>query len=127
MPYRIDHVHLRSRDAVAASVFYVEKLGAREIRRDGAPVTRVVLDLGGLHLFIEQAPEDTAPGAKAPHLGLEHIGFAVDDIEATFAELKAKNLDIVSGINDVKPGLRTIFITGPDGVLIEFLKRDFAL
>ncbi|GEP11936.1 VOC family protein [Methylobacterium gnaphalii] len=127
MPYRIDHVHLRSRDAVAAGSFYVEMLGAREIRRDGSPVTRVVIDLGGLYLFIEQAPEDIAPAARPPHLGLEHIGLAVDDIEATFAELQKKKLDIVSGINDVKPGLRTIFITGPDGVLIEFLKRDFAL
>ena len=55
--YRCDHVHLRSRDAVAAGAFYVEILGAREIGREGVPVSRVILDIGGLTLFIEQAPD----------------------------------------------------------------------
>lgn len=125
MQCRCDHLHLRSRDAVAAASFYESVLGAREIRRDGAPaVQRVTLDLGGLTLFIEQAPDDIAGASTPPHLGIEHIGLAVDDIEATYAELGHRNAAIVSGITDVRPGLRVVFIEGPDGVRIELLQRS---
>ncbi|KQP10089.1 glyoxalase [Methylobacterium sp. Leaf99] len=124
--YRCDHVHLRSRDAVAAGAFYVEILGAREIGREGVPVSRVILDIGGLTLFIEQAPDGLAPSAQAPHLGIEHIGLAVEDIEATHADLRRRNATIVSGITDVRAGLRVLFIEGPDAVRIEFLQRSDA-
>lgn len=124
IPCRLDHVHLRSRDAVAAASFYVDLLGAREIRRDGVPdVTRVTLDLGGLTLFIEQAPDGIAPAARPPHRGIEHLGLAVDDIEAAMSELRRRDATIVSGITDVSPVLRVIFIEGPDGVRIELLQR----
>lgn len=123
--YRCDHLHLRSRDAVNAASFYVSVLGARETGRDGAPsVSRVTLDLGGLTLFIEQAADGLADAAKPPHLGIEHIGLAVDDIEATYASLRHRDVVVVSGITDVRPGLRVIFIEGPDGVSIELLQRS---
>ncbi len=67
MHYACDHVHLRSRDAVRAAAFYVATFGAREVKRVGAdPVQRVVLDLGGLTVFIEQAPAETAPAGRRP-------------------------------------------------------------
>ncbi|KQT99166.1 glyoxalase [Methylobacterium sp. Leaf469] len=119
-----DHLHLRSRDALAAGAFYVDKLGAREVGREGSPVSRVILDLGGLTLFIEQAPEGLPPAAPAPHLGIEHIGLGVLDIDATYAELRRRGVTIVSGITDVRPGLRVVFIEGPDAVRIEFLQRS---
>ncbi|WP_336491005.1 VOC family protein [Methylobacterium nigriterrae] len=88
MSYRCDHIHLRSKDAVAAAAFYVETLGAREIRRDGSSVaSRVTIDLGGLILFIEQAPEGLGASPEPPRLGIEHIGLAVEDIEATMNRL----------------------------------------
>ena len=77
--YRCDHLHLRSRDAAAAAAFYVEALGARETAR--MPVRdrlRVILDLGGLTVFIEEVPADTAAAPPAPFVGIEHIGLAVD-------------------------------------------------
>lgn len=123
--YHCDHLHLRSRDAVAAEAFYVEMIGAREIGREGFPtVSRVIIDIGGLTLFIEQAPDSLPSSAEAPHLGIEHIGIGVPDIEATFAVLRGRNATVVSGITDVRPGLRVIFIEGPDGVRIEFLQRS---
>lgn len=127
MGYRCDHIHLRSRDAVAAARFYCEVLGAREVRRDGAPeVSRVTLDLGGLAVFIEQAPADTGPAAVPPNLGIEHIGLAVEDIDAAMADLRRRGVAIVSGVTDVRPGLRILFLDGPDGVRIELLQRSAA-
>lgn len=123
MDFRIDHVHLRSRDAVAAAGFYVDRLAAREVRREGAPPSRVVLDLGGLTVFIEQAPADLAPPAKAPHLGIEHIGLGVADLDATLADLRARGVPILVEAKAMRPGLRIAFIAGPDDVRIELLER----
>ena len=77
------------------------------------------------HHHLERPP-GLAPSAQAPHLGIEHIGLAVEDIEATHADLRCRNATIVSGITDVRPGLRVLFIEGPDAVRIEFLQRSDA-
>ncbi|GJE69016.1 hypothetical protein CHKEEEPN_0539 [Methylorubrum podarium] len=124
MNVRCDHVHLRSRDAVAAARFYVDLFGAREIRRDGSPVvSRVTIELGGLTVFIEQAPEGTTPASAQPHLGIEHIGLGVEDIEQAYEHVRRHGIEIISGINEVNPRLRTVFIKGPDGAVIELLQR----
>ena len=124
MQYACDHVHLRSRDAVKAGAFYVETFGATEVERVGAdPVQRMVLDLGGLTVFIEQAPADLAPPATAPHLGIEHIGLGVADIDATMADLRTRGVTVLVETKVMRPGLRVAFIDGPDGVRIEILER----
>ena len=89
---------------MSAAGFYVETFGARELTRDGgATVTRVVLDLGGLTLFIEHAPE-AGPSATPPNRGIEHIGLAVDDLDGTVADLKRRGIAFVIDITDVRPG-----------------------
>lgn len=123
MDFHIDHVHLRSPDPVRAAAFYVDKLAAREVRREGTPLSRIVLDLGGLTVFIEQAPADLAPPAKAPHLGIEHIGLGVADIDATLADLRARGVTVLVDTKVMRPGLRIAFIDGPDCVRIELLER----
>ncbi len=47
---------------------------------------------GGLAVFIEQATEEANLPLTTPCLGLEHIGLAVEDIEAAVAELKGKGV-----------------------------------
>ncbi|MDP4021799.1 VOC family protein [Methylobacterium sp. NEAU 140] len=127
MTYRCDHVHLRSRDAVAAAGFYVAMFEAREVARVGAdPVQRVVLDLGGLTVFIEQAPPETNPAATTPCLGIEHIGLRVEDIEAALGDLTGRGVVVRTPITERGPGLRIAFVEGPDGALIELLERKAA-
>lgn len=127
MQYTSDHLHLRSRDAVKAAGFYVETFGAREVKRVGDdPVQRVVLDLGGLTMFIEQAPDEIAPATPTPCLGIEHFGLRVADIEAAMADLRARGVPVKTGITARGPGLRIAFVEGPDGALIEILERSAA-
>lgn len=124
MQYVCDHVHLRSRDAVRAAAFYVETFGARETGRvGGEPVQRVILDLGGLTVFIEQASAETAPAAHTPCLGIEHLGLRVADIAAAMADLTARGVPVRTGITERSPNLRIAFVEGPDGALIEILER----
>ncbi|TXN45006.1 VOC family protein [Methylobacterium sp. WL7] len=127
MQYACDHVHLRSRNAVKAAAFYVETFGATEVKRVGVdPVQRMVLDLGGLTVFIEQAPVETAPATQTPCLGIEHIGLRVADIDAAMADLAARGVPVRMGITERGPGLRIAFVEGPDGALIEILERRAA-
>lgn len=124
MIFRFEHLHLRSSDAVAAAAFYVDTFGAREVGREGSPiVTRMILDLCGITLFIEHAP-DANPPAKPLNRGIEHIGLAVDDIEQAVSALKQQGIAFAIDITDVRPGLRTAFLDGPDGVRIELLQRS---
>lgn len=122
MHCRIDHIHLRSRDALKAAQFYIDVLGASEKGRVGEPVTRVILDLGGLTVFIENQPELGA-GGKPPHLGLEHVGLTVENVDASIAELASHGVPLVSGPTDLSPILRIAFFNGPDNVRIELLQR----
>ncbi len=73
-------------------------------------------------MFIEQAPEGTGPAAVR-RIAASSISGCASSIEATVADLAARGIPLVSGITDVKPGLRIAFFEGPDGVRIEILQR----
>jgi hypothetical protein len=80
----------------------------------------------GISGLLEVHAERASCEFASPHLGLEHIALAVDDIEAALAEMGRKNFSIVAGMTEVRPGLRTLFIGGPDGVSIDLLQRQSA-
>lgn len=121
---RIDHLHLRSPDPEAAARFYAAAFEARETGRvevNGA--LRVMLDLGGLMLFIEAVPPETPKPPPAPFQGIEHIGLTVPDLDAAIAHLDGLGVKLASGPREMRPGLRIAFIDGPDRVRIELLER----
>ena len=62
--FTYDHIHLRSPDPAAAAEFYIGVLGATEVERiQNGPALRVILELAGLRLFIEQVPPENALSA----------------------------------------------------------------
>jgi len=126
--YRCDHLHLRSLDAAAAASFYVEAMGAKETARMTVrDRLRVILDLGGLNLFIEDVPADTARAPAAmPFVGIEHLGLTVDDLDAALAAHRARGTRIITEAQQVRPGVRMAFLEGPDGVVLELLERRAA-
>jgi catechol 2,3-dioxygenase-like lactoylglutathione lyase family enzyme len=123
--YRCDHIHLRSPDPERTARFYLDVLGARDtgsVQVRGA--LRRMVELGGLTLFIEAVPANTPAPPPPPFLGLEHIGFTVDDIETAAATLAAHGVALLgSGIQQVRPGVRIAFIEGPERVRIELIER----
>ncbi len=108
--FRIDHVHLRSPDPEAAARFYVEMLGARQVSQAQAGgALRVVVELGGLPLFIEQVESGTPLPPKPPFIGMEHIGLAVDDLETAAATLRSRGVSFTVEPKEVRPGVRVAF------------------
>ncbi len=121
-----DHVHLRSPDPEATAQYYERMFGAEVLRslQQGKP--RVDLNLCGLKVFIAQVQPDGKTGAAptSPYLGLDHIGLTVSDIDAAVAELKAKGAEFTKHVFTQRPGIRVMFLRGPQGVSIELLERS---
>lgn len=122
--YTSDHVHLRSLDAPKAAAFYIDALGAKEVTRmDVNGRLRIILDLGGLRVFVEQVPPDTHRPPAPPFVGIEHIGLGVDDLDAAAADLGARGIRFVDGPRQARPGVRVAFFDAPDQVRIELIER----
>ena len=122
--FELDHLHLRSADPDRAGAFYADHLGATLLTRTTVrDLTRVVLQLGGLRLFIEQAPDDAPVRSAGPVRGLDHIGLAVADLDQALARLGRAGVDPVAPVDQVRPGVRVAFVRAPDEVLVELIER----
>ena len=119
-----DHLHLRSPDPEAAAQGYAALFGATIADRVTVPKgVRLVVDLGGLRLFIDQVPADTAAAPEPPWVGIEHIGLAVADLDAAAAELRGRGATFMMEPTQIRPGVKIAFVEGPDRVRIELLER----
>jgi catechol 2,3-dioxygenase-like lactoylglutathione lyase family enzyme len=125
--FKADHFHLRSLDPEKSARFYEEMFGAERLGTvDNAGKLRVVVDLGGVRLFIEEVPPGTHAAPEPPYLGLEHIGLAVSGIDAVAVELKRKGAEFIVEPRSPRPGTRIAFIRGPENVRIELVDRTAA-
>ena len=56
----------------------------------------------------------------ASKLGLRHLAFSVEDIEATVSSLKGKGVNFLSDVHTYeKTGKKLVYFYGPDGILLE--------
>lgn len=115
-----DHVHLRTPDPEATARWYEQMLGAEVVHSPG----RVDLILGGQKVFVLKSPDGDGAPPKHPHLGLDHFGLQVKDIDHVAAALKAKGVEFTTEPFNIRPGQRICFVRGPDNVSIELLERD---
>jgi catechol 2,3-dioxygenase-like lactoylglutathione lyase family enzyme len=121
-----DHVHLVSRDPVAAADWYVEKLDGRitastQVR--GAP--QVLIYFSGAMIIIRgRRTGESAIDKAGLQWGVDHFGFQVSsDFDSYCKQLKSKGVVFTLEPVDFGPELRIAFIQAPDGVIIELLHR----
>ena len=121
---RFDHLHLRARDADAAGRFFVEVLGGTHgsrVEADGR--LRVTVVVAGIPLFIDRIGPEGAAAPDAPYAGLEHIGFAVDDLDTAITAVEARGAEVLVRPHAIGPNLRIAFVRGPELTRIELLQR----
>jgi catechol 2,3-dioxygenase-like lactoylglutathione lyase family enzyme len=129
MAYAINHVHIRSADPHASASWYEKHFGAKIVsEREVMPGTITIsMELGGpVRLNVSSKPEGTSDEravAELNRLGLEHFGFAVEDLEADLERLEGAGIRIVLPLTEVVGGTRLAYIEGPDDVLIELVQR----
>ncbi len=125
--YTYDHIHLRTRDPEATARYYNEMFGAKiieSVQSDGQK--RIDLDIKGLTVFIARvSPDDDVPPAPPePHMGLDHFGLRVDNLDEAAADLRQRGAEFTLEPRDLRPGLRLAYIRAPDDVRIELLERS---
>ena len=121
--YRPHHIHLMSHDAMVAGAFYEKMFGAQLVASKGANgLPRANMMLGDQFILISTVTEDVTQEASGPHscLGLDHIGIAVDDLQAAIADLEAKGAEFHMKPRSAKG--RIAFLKGPDSVSIELVQ-----
>jgi catechol 2,3-dioxygenase-like lactoylglutathione lyase family enzyme len=134
----MDHVGIVVDDLAAATAFFVE-LGLElqgEAVVEGAWVDRVV-GLDGIraeiamvqtadgHARVEltkfHAPSGRGgePHAPANTLGIRHIAFEVDDVDAVVAGLRARGAELVGAVERYRDSYRLCYVRGPEGIIVE--------
>jgi len=109
--------------------FYRDKLGFTLVRTferaDGARVVDLSKGTGqiGEIQLISYPAKVSADKREPDHLGLEHIALLVDDLDATYEELRAKGVtDFITQPTPPRPNRpRTARVLDPDGVLLELI------
>jgi catechol 2,3-dioxygenase-like lactoylglutathione lyase family enzyme len=139
---RLDHVGIVVDDLAAATAFFFE-LGLTlqgEAPVEGGVVDRVVglqgvraeiammetpdghgrLELTKFHAPSGQRGDRYAP---ANTLGLRHVAFAVDDIDAVVARMRAHGAELVGEVERYEDSYRLCYVRGPEGIIVELAEQ----
>ena len=139
---RMDHVGIVVDDLEAATAFFVE-LGLKlqgEGQVEGGWVDRVV-GLEGVR--VEYAMVETPDGhgrlelvkfhspsvrggdgnAPANVLGIRHVAFVVDDVDAAVATVRARSGELVGEVEYYEDIYRLCYVRGPEGIIVELAER----
>jgi catechol 2,3-dioxygenase-like lactoylglutathione lyase family enzyme len=140
---RMDHVGVVVDDLKATTAFFLE-LGLKlqgESPVQGGWVDRVVglegvraeiamletpdghgrLELTKFHAPSGRGGEEHAP-ANTP--GIRHIAFAVEDIDAVVAGLRARGAELVGEVESYKDSYRLCYVRGPEGIIVELAEQS---
>jgi catechol 2,3-dioxygenase-like lactoylglutathione lyase family enzyme len=143
MTIRMDHVSVVVRDLEAAVAFFVElgmelegraPIEGRSVDRlnalDGIRVDIAMmktpdgsgrLELTTFHspAVISAEPENAPPNT----LGLRSVMFAVDDIDAAVAGLRARGAELVGEVAQFENGYRLCYVRGPEGIIVALAEQ----
>lgn len=118
----IHHIAINSSDYSKTKEFYVEKLGfevIRENHREEKNDVKLDLKLGNYELEIFISPHAPKRPSYPEALGLRHLAFRVDDIEAVISFLRSKGIECEPVRTDSFTGEKMTFFFDPDGLPLE--------
>jgi catechol 2,3-dioxygenase-like lactoylglutathione lyase family enzyme len=139
---RMEHVGIVFLDLAAATEFFVELglvlqgegpvegrwvdrvVGLEGVRADIAimqtPDGNGRLELTKFHSPSNQGDNRHAP-ANTP--GIRHVAFAVEDIDAVVAGLRARGAELVGELERYEDSYRLCYVRGPEGIIIELAEQ----
>jgi lactoylglutathione lyase len=127
MPFKINHIHIKSPDPRKTAEWYEKAFGFKivsdETRVFGDRFIRCSSD-GGMLVSFSNARSGETLGAANPnaHWGLEHFAIECDDIDADIARLDKLGAKLQEGPIKAPNGVRFAFLGAPDGARIELLE-----
>jgi glyoxylase I family protein len=124
---RIHHVAIIAADYRRSRTFYTEVLGLRVLaehyraERDSYKLDLALPDGTQLELF--SFPDPPARPTRPEARGLRHLAFAVADVAAALAELRARGVPTEEVRVDEYTGKRFGFFADPDGLPLELYEE----
>jgi catechol 2,3-dioxygenase-like lactoylglutathione lyase family enzyme len=139
---RMDHVGVVVDDLATATAFFLELglelqgkasvegdlvdsiVGLEGVRSEFA-MMETPDGHGRLELTKFHAPSGPGGDRHAPANtpGLRHITFAVDDLDAVLARLRALGAELVGGVESYGGSYRLCYIRGPEGIIVELAEQ----
>jgi catechol 2,3-dioxygenase-like lactoylglutathione lyase family enzyme len=139
---RMEHVGIVVDDLAAAIEFFVELglelqgqwgvegrwvdriVGLDGVRNDAA-MLQTPDGNGRLELIKFHSPSAQGGHRHAPAntLGLRHIAFAVEDIDAVVAGLRARGAELVGELERYEDSYRLCYVRGPEGIIVELAEQ----
>jgi catechol 2,3-dioxygenase-like lactoylglutathione lyase family enzyme len=140
---RLDHVSVVVRDLEAAIAFFadlgmelegrapiegpsVDRLNALDGVRVDIAMMRTPDGSGRLELTKFHTPAVVSPqpeNALGNALGLRSVMFAVDDIDATVAGLRARGAELVGELEQFGDSYRLCYVRGPEGIIVALAEQ----
>lgn len=123
----IDNVGVAVTNLTRSIAFY-EKLGFTKGYDYEADVKGCTMNAGSAVLFLFQTKQANPQAVKRePTLaqnapGIDHISFSVEDVNQTYADLKAKGVEFLGEPADQDWGARLVGLKDPDGNNLYFLQ-----
>jgi catechol 2,3-dioxygenase-like lactoylglutathione lyase family enzyme len=140
--HRIDHVGIVVNDLAAVKAFFLdlgfEMMGEGEV--EGEWVERII-GLRGvkekvamlrtpdgeanieLVQFYTPLDENGIQYPLANTLGIRHIAFAVEDIEALIAKMKTNGAELIGEIQNYESAYKLCYVRGPEGIILELAEQ----
>ncbi|WP_456277520.1 SMU1112c/YaeR family gloxylase I-like metalloprotein [Bacillus sp. AK128] len=124
---KIHHVAIICSDYTQSKDFYVNKLGftilneTHRAERDSYKLDLIVGDTYQIELFSFDNPPQRPSYPEA--VGLRHLAFEVENIEAAVNELKAKGIVLEPIRVDELTGKRFTFFEDPDHLRLEIYEK----
>jgi catechol 2,3-dioxygenase-like lactoylglutathione lyase family enzyme len=138
---RIDHIGIIVNDLDAAKDFFVEfglvvhgeakmegALLDRLLGLDGAKTSFAMLGPPGGGTTIElitfhRPPNEQVPQPPVHALGIRHIAFLVEDIEATVARLQALGAEPFGEVQRYEDSYKLCYVRGPEGIILDLAEE----
>jgi len=135
----VSHIGLCVRDLERSRRFYVDGLGFKEFARfeidrplaemgEACNVTSFFVEKDGLRIELLdfRAPGVFGePSSRRNQVGLTHLSFVVDDVDASARELEQFGGTIIEGTRsgqDDPASVQIIFLADPDGTRVELMR-----
>jgi catechol 2,3-dioxygenase-like lactoylglutathione lyase family enzyme len=119
MAFRINHIHIKTRDPKKTAEWFVKNLGAKIAaeNRNGEKVA-IRLDLHGLGMNVTDFLDEQK---LAQHYGMEHLAIDTDDVHGEVEKLRAAGARILEE-RQLTDGRHVCFFEGPEGVRLEVME-----
>ena len=128
MPYRVNHIHLKSHDPKTTADWWVRAFNftiVADVVREAGDRFITCQSEDGMRIPISEAmPGQTlAPGDAGLREGLEHFGIDSENLEADIARLEVLGARLLDGPRQNGQAMRIAFIEAPDHVRVELIQR----